>query len=388
MTIYKLNVQQRIDNIDTIETSETNKEKIRDFVDCCYTEGLTDHRVLKYLSSMRQIAKSIGCDFDKVTEKELKKLVSELERSVKGEWTKHDYKVTLKKFFKWMNNGEEHPATKFIKTTMKHKNKKLPDDLLNEEDVLKMINESMNSRDKAILALLWDIGARIGEIGSLQIKHIKFDEHGAVILVDGKTGPRRVRAVWSVGYLMNWVEEHPCATDPNAPLWINFSQRQKSIESLRYEAIVMQIKRTAKRVGINKKITPHLFRHSRATFMANHLTEAQMNEYFGWVQGSDMPSIYVHLSGRDVDEAVLKANGIEIQEEEHKPKTTACPRCKTINTPNNMFCFRCGAVLNLKTAVELAEQAKPLDYNLNALLESRINELVEARVNEMLSKMI
>jgi site-specific recombinase XerD len=386
MTIYKLNVQQRIDSIDTIETSEANKAYIRDFTDCCYTEGLTDHRVLKYLSTLRQIAQSIGCDFDKVTEKELKKLVSELERSAKSDWTKHDYKVTLKKFFKWMNNGEEHPATKFIKTTMKHKNKKLPDDLLTEDDVLKMINESMNSRDKAILAMLWDIGARIGEIGSLQIKHVKFDEHGAVILVDGKTGPRRVRAVWSVGYLMNWLEEHPCSTDPNAPLWINFSQRQKSIEILRYEAIVMQIKRMAKRVGINKKITPHLFRHSRATFMANHLTEAQMNEYFGWVQGSDMPSIYVHLSGRDVDEAVLKANGIEIKEEEHKPKTTVCPRCKTINTPNNMFCFRCGAVLNLKTAIELEEKAKPLDNNLNSLLESKINELVEARVNEMLSK--
>ncbi|TGC07023.1 tyrosine-type recombinase/integrase [Methanolobus halotolerans] len=387
MAIYKLNVQKRIASIDEIQTSDANKRMIRDFVDCCYTEGLTDHRALKYLSSLKQIAQSIDCDFTEVTEKELKKLVSEIERSGKSEWTKHDYKVALKKFFKWMYGGEEHPATKFIKTTMRRKCKKLPDDLLTEDDILKLINEATNSRDKAIIALLWDIGARIGEIGSLKIKHIKFDEHGAIVVVDGKTGPRRVRAVWSVGYLMNWLEEHPSANDPNAPLWFNFSQRQNSIETLRYEAITMQIKRTTKRAGINKKITPHLFRHSRATFMANHLTEAQMNEYFGWVQGSDMPSVYVHLSGRDVDQAVLKANGIEIQEEEEKQKTTTCPRCKIINTPNNMFCFRCGAVLNLKTAVELEEQAKPLDENLNALLESKINELVEARVNEMLSKM-
>ncbi|WP_340819137.1 hypothetical protein [Methanolobus sp. WCC4] len=35
-----------------------------------------------------------------------------------------------------------------------------------------------------------------------------------------------------------------------------------------------------------------------------------MNAYFGWVQGSDMPAVYVHLSGRDVDDAVLKANGV------------------------------------------------------------------------------
>jgi hypothetical protein len=44
--------------------------------------------------------------------------------------------------------------------------------------------------------------------------------------------------------------------------------------------------------------------------MANYLTEAQMNAYFGWVQGSGMPSVYVHLSGRDIDDAILKANGV------------------------------------------------------------------------------
>ncbi len=71
----------------------------------------------------------------------------------------------------------------------------------------------------------------------------------------------------------------------------------------------MQLIKISRKAGINKKIHPHLFRHSRATYMANYLTEAQMNQYFGWVQGSGMPAVYVHLSGRDVDDAILKANG-------------------------------------------------------------------------------
>jgi len=61
-----------------------------------------------------------------------------------------------------------------------------------------MINTAKNKSDKAIIALLWDIGTRIGEIGNLRVKHIKFDDLGGVIIVNGKTGPRRVRAVWSV----------------------------------------------------------------------------------------------------------------------------------------------------------------------------------------------
>ncbi len=68
-------------------------------------------------------------------------------------------------------------------------------------------------------------------------------------------------------------------------------------------------KRIAEKAGIKKRIHPHLFRHSRSTHLAKHLTEAQMKQYLGWVQGSDMAAIYVHLSGRDVDDALLRCTG-------------------------------------------------------------------------------
>ena len=35
-----------------------------------------------------------------------------------------------------------------------------------------------------------------------------------------------------------------------------------------------------------------------------------MKEHFGWVQGSEMAATYVHLSGRDVDNALLKLQGL------------------------------------------------------------------------------
>ena len=49
-----------------------------------------------------------------------------------------------------------------------------------------------------------------------------------------------------------------------------------------------------------------------------------MKQYFGWVQGSKIASVYVHLSGRDVDKALLRLNGIEVEEyrEELKFKST------------------------------------------------------------------
>jgi hypothetical protein len=35
-----------------------------------------------------------------------------------------------------------------------------------------------------------------------------------------------------------------------------------------------------------------------------------MDEYFGWIQGSRMTRIYVHRSGKNLDDALLRAHGI------------------------------------------------------------------------------
>ncbi|MDQ1255196.1 MAG: integrase/recombinase XerD [Euryarchaeota archaeon] len=154
------------------------------------------------------------------------------------------------------------------------------------------------------------------------------------------------------GLLKEWLEEHPSKDCPEAPLWFNFAKREKSLKPLRYEAIRMRLNKIAKKAGINKKIHPHLFRHSRCTHMANYLTEAQMNAYFGWVQGSGMPSVYVHLSGRDVDGAVLKANGI-------------------INKDSTQ-------------SMEMKENTGSSKLDLSSMIEIKVSKLVEAKIAELL----
>lgn len=47
------------------------------------------------------IAIEINIDFDKVEKKDLFIFISKLEQSNKGDWLKHDYKVCIKKFYKW-----------------------------------------------------------------------------------------------------------------------------------------------------------------------------------------------------------------------------------------------------------------------------------------------
>jgi len=82
-----------------------------------------------------------------------------------------------------------------------------------------------------------------------------------------------------------------------------------------------------------------------------------MKVYFGWVRASDMAAVYVHLSGRDVDNAILKVHGLtnNKDKEEIKLKPKNCPRCEEINQATNKFCSRCGMPLEREMMMKITE---------------------------------
>jgi len=343
--------------ITTLENKE-NIKTIEKFLKKLFAEGLSKPRVIKYANYLKTIAEKIGKSFMEVNEEDIINFLSHLEQSNYSEWTKRDYKVVLKRFFRFLGKEE---LMKDIKTTMRNNRKKLPEDLLTKTEIKRMIETANHPRDKAIISLLYEGGLRIGELASLKIKNVVFDEYGAVIKVKGKTGERRVRVVLSSSLLAKWIEIHPDKDNPNAPLLVNLSTNYKN-KGITYRGISMRIKEIAKKAGVDKKITPHLFRHSRATHLATVLTEAQMNEYFGWVQGSRMAATYVHLSGRDTDNKMLEIYGLKKKEKEKEKelKPKVCPRCKYINGPTDRFCSRCGEVLDEEEAVKIRMQGQKL----------------------------
>ena len=342
-----------------------NKRLIEDYQRYCFSRGLSNSRVYFHIVRIRKIGELLGKDFDKVTKKDLEDVILSLERSEYADTSKNDFKRVLKMFYRWLKQTEEDPLlTKWIKIRGVRRHK-LPEELLTVEDVKKLIDNADNPRDKALIAILYESGCRIGEIATLKIKDISFDKYGAVLIVNGKTGMRRVRLITAVHYLSSWLENHQDKENPEAPLWTNRGRYCKK-GFMNYANIRMMIKRVAKKAGVQKRVNPHTFRHSRATHLANKLTEAQMKEYFGWVQDSEMAAVYVHLSGRDVDKALLQLHGIVT--EDNNENTVICPRCSKKNTTMDRFCRYCGMPLNMKVAVDLEEEREKFDSKLSTLM--------------------
>jgi hypothetical protein len=64
------------------------------------------------------------------------------------------------------------------------------------------------------------------------------------------------------------------------------------------------------------------------------------------------------MNGNSVDEAILRANGIEISnvKQESQMKPIKCLKCKTMNEFTNRFCKICGFPLNKEDAEEILKK--------------------------------
>ncbi|RKD85913.1 tyrosine-type recombinase/integrase [Halopiger aswanensis] len=283
----------------------TNKKLIQAFYRHLLLSGISAARRQKLMAHLKIIAEHTeATPFPDLEKEDIEELVAWIYTRNITESTITDYKQVIKQFWTWMHDGEEPPETAWIQKHRQTHPRLLPQNLLTPHDVEALIESATNERDRAFIALLWETGARIGELIDLRVDDIENSGEQKYVIVDGKTGSRRLLLVESASYLEQWLTVHPNPVT-TAFLWCKVDMNQGTPnEQISYQYIRLKIlARTQDRAKIEKPVNPHHFRHSRATYLANFLTEAQLCEWFGWVRGSRVPGRYVHLSGRDIDRA-------------------------------------------------------------------------------------
>ena len=239
-------------------------------------------------------------------------------------------------------------------------------DVVPPSDVDKLVENTNHIRDRAFVAYLYESGNRIAEILNIRIQDISINKNHAKVKVNGKTGERFITIVNSLPYITQYLSIHPSRNDPSSFLWLNIGTYNHN-EPLSYVGAKKLLKRTFEKANIKKPCNPHMFRHSRATELANHLTETQMCLFFGWAIGSGQVKTYVHASGRDVDNAMMKYHGLG-DEETRPPKPIKCNRCNEVNTPHAKYCGKCGLGLDLKTVIDDQEKKNSVQEQLANLL--------------------
>ena len=173
----------------------------------------------------------------------------------------------------------------------------LPDTLTVQE--IDLILESViiaadtGPRDIAILSLLYSSGIRVSELVSLEFSNIFLDEDYIKIMGKGKKERLVPIGVKAKNYLVKYINEFRKSDNLGFNTGnIFLSYRNKPLTRM---AVFNIIKKYVRIAGINKKISPHTFRHSFATHMLEGGADLRVVQEILGHENINTTEIYTHL---------------------------------------------------------------------------------------------
>lgn len=159
-------------------------------------------------------------------------------------------------------------------------------DLFNEE-------EGKALRIASLTAFLWLAGCRISEALAVRRHDVKMDEQYIYVTITP---------------LKRWKKTKEGTERKLIPVSLVFPRKKTIFTRLIIDQTLAtgveeklwdMVRETAWRyiVALNEKIYPHIFRHSRATHLADKgVGDDQMKRWLGWSPKSNMPSRYIQYS--------------------------------------------------------------------------------------------
>ena len=343
--------------------------------------------IMRCVTALLLMRKQLGKPFRDATKDDIRSILKWMEEKGYKASTNEKFRQVLKLFYKTVYGNSEHypeqvkwfPVNLGKEKTGKESSMDMAE-YLEEEEVQKVIESAPTIQKRTFLACMYESGARPEEYLRLTNTDIRIDSKGAVLMLRGKTGERRVRVISFAKLLQQWLEVHPLRCENHYPIWISEATNFKN-NALGLRGAQKIIEEALPKSGIsNKHARLYILRHSRATHLAKHLTEAQMCIFFGWVVGTQVVRRYVHLSGKDVDSTLLAlAEGEQMKTTEYKLKSVKCKRCSEMISPTMNFCSKCALPVDLKN-----EYTREIELeNENSLLREQLDQGMKDMREEM-----
>ncbi len=364
---YDTGFIKAMERLESAQTSQINKDKIKGFVMNCRRDGLAKSTITNYLNLLTRMISRLketgfNKNLDELEQNDFDKLLlylGDVKRVSSGEV--RNYKKVTKKFFSWLRNGDtpkwiENLKLENIESTVQ------PSDLLTQTEIDKILGACRHPRNKAFIAVMLDSGMRVGALASTRIKNVEMNQYGAIIYISKTsrskktTAPRGIPITWSTGYLNQWLAVHPMREDPEAPLWTTLNE---PYEAMSYKTIRATIQSIAKSAGVKKRVNPHSFRHKAITsWILDGLNEQEVKHRAGWSRGSmQMMKIYANFTDNEINDRIFERYGLKT-DEKRQITLDKCPRCHNVLKPTDRFCSQCSLVLDKGIAKELEDKGK------------------------------
>ena len=212
----------------------------------------------------------------------------------------------VKAFFNYLliNDKIEQSPTEMVATPKRTRH--LPD-VLTVEEVEQIFNSipldtTKGKRDRAMLELLYSCGLRVSELTALRLSDLFFGE--GYIRVMGKGSKQRLVPIGNVARerIMIYMDCRKAKDSKNKDI-LFLSNRGGALTRV---MVFYVIRDAVERAGIEKTVSPHIFRHSFAThLLAGGASIRQVQEMLGH-ESIETTEIYTHLDTSRLRETVEK----------------------------------------------------------------------------------
>ncbi len=160
----------------------------------------------------------------------------------------------------------------------------------------------LGMRDRAILEVLYAAGLRVSELVHMTLSNLHLETHSCKVEGKGRRERLAFLGVPAVEHLRRYLEEV-------RPRWVDDDGRGRVFVSSRNpglsrQAVWYRIQYYAKQIGIARKLTPHVLRHSFATHLLEGGADLRVVQEMLGHADIGTTEIYTHVSRKRLHELV------------------------------------------------------------------------------------
>ena len=266
-------------------------------------KSLSSNSIAAYINDINKLTEFLGNNFkktgpDKVKLQHLKKFVEWLNERGVSPRTQARTISGIKSFYKYLLIEEKINSDPTALLESPKIGRKLPD-VLSMDEIDELIeavdvNKPEGQRNKAMLETLYSCGLRVSELVNLKLTNLFFDD--GYVKIEGKAEKERLvpvsgRAIEEIEkYVQGYRDGLKIHKDSENILFLN--RRGKKLSRVMVFTI---IKNLAEKINLNKKISPHTFRHSFATHLINGGADLRAVQEMLGHESILTTEIYTHL---------------------------------------------------------------------------------------------
>ena len=289
-------------------------EKINDFENFLkFERNFSDNTLDAYLRDIRKLRDYAEFDLEntgplEITYENIQEYLFQLSKKKFSERSQARWISSIKSFFKYLAEDEARPDNPTTLLEGPKLGLYLPD-TLSFEDVNRIINviktdTDLGRRNQCMIEVLYGCGLRVSELIDLKISNINFKE--SYLKVDGKGDKSRFvpLADYTSKLIKDYIKEIRIKYKINKKcediLFLN--SRGSSMSRV---IVFIIIKELTEKAGINKKISPHTFRHSFATHLLQNGADLRYIQEMLGHSSITTTEIYTHLKNEELRDVIL-----------------------------------------------------------------------------------